>query len=91
MMDDIQAIADAAISGAGIAWLPDWLIRQQIAEGKLAEIMQNVQNITFPVHVIWPQTPRLPLKIRLAVDKLVHQLPARLAFIAASSSERPKR
>jgi len=77
MMDDIQAITDAAISGASIAWLPDWLIRQQIAGRKLAEIML--------------QTPRLPLKFRLAVNKLVHQLPARLAFIAASSSERPKR
>ena len=34
-MDDLQAIADAATAGFGIAWLPCWLVREQLLSGAL--------------------------------------------------------
>jgi len=30
---------------------------------------------------VWPHTPHLPLKVRLAVDTLVSKLPASLALV----------
>lgn len=79
--DDIQAIADAAIGGLGIAYLPDWLINSAVNHGHLNVIpihLPNAAPTDFQVHALWQPSPNLPLKIRAAVDYLVAQLPAQL-------------
>ncbi|AHG19571.1 LysR family transcriptional regulator [Chania multitudinisentens RB-25] len=80
LMDDLQAIADAAVAGFGIAWLPCWLIRESLLKGELRRVLSEIPGINFEMHAIWPQTPHLPLKVRLAVDALVSQLPSRMVF-----------
>jgi DNA-binding transcriptional LysR family regulator len=74
-MDDLQAIADAALAGYGIAWLPCWLVRNDVKEGKLVPLLQQARKVRFDVQAVWPQTRHLPLKVRLAVDELVACLP----------------
>lgn len=34
-MDDLDAIADAATLGMGIAWLPYWLVGERLRTGEL--------------------------------------------------------
>jgi DNA-binding transcriptional LysR family regulator len=80
LMDDLQAIADAAVAGFGIAWLPCWLIRDALLEGRLQQVLGEVPGKDFEVHAVWPLTPHLPLKVRLAVDALVSHLAARMAL-----------
>ncbi|HFJ8954179.1 TPA: LysR substrate-binding domain-containing protein [Serratia liquefaciens] len=80
-MDDLQAIADATVAGFGIAWLPCWLVREALLKGELVRLMRNRPGMSFDVHAVWPQTPHLPLKVRLAVDTLVSKLPPSLALV----------
>lgn len=80
LMDDLQAIADAAAAGFGIAWLPCWLIRESLLQGRLLPVMGEVPGVDFEMHAVWPVTPHLPLKVRLAVDAFVKQLPGRMAL-----------
>jgi len=80
LMDDLQAIADAAVAGFGIAWLPCWLIRESLLKGELRRVLSEVPGVDFNVHAVWQQTPYLPLKVRVAVDSLVSQLPSRMVF-----------
>jgi DNA-binding transcriptional LysR family regulator len=82
VMDDMQAITDAAVSGAGVVWLPYWLAREHLAEGRLVAVMRDYDSVDFPVNAVWPHAAYQPLKVRLAVDQLLTQLPARLALIA---------
>ena len=88
MMDDMQGIVDAVSAGAGIARLPEWLVRDRLAAGTLVEIMRGESSLSFPVNVVWPYMPYQPLKVRLAVDKLVAELPGKLALAAPSVSQR---
>lgn len=88
MMDDMQGIVDAISAGAGIAWLPEWLVRERLMAGKLVEIMRGESNLSFLVNVVWPYMPYQPLKVRLAVDKLVAELPAKLALVPPPLSQR---
>ncbi|OKB66900.1 LysR family transcriptional regulator [Serratia marcescens] len=81
MMDDMQGIVDAVSGGAGIAWLPEWLVRERLAAGTLVEVMQGYSSLRFPVNAVWPYMPYQPLKVRLAVDKLVAELPGKLALV----------
>ncbi|WP_369406998.1 LysR substrate-binding domain-containing protein [Arsenophonus endosymbiont of Aleurodicus floccissimus] len=54
IMDDMQAIKDAIISDAGFAWLPDWLVREELINGSLKEIMPHAVEITFSIYAVWP-------------------------------------
>ena len=74
-MDDVQAIADAAIAGVGLAWLPCWMLSHYLASGELECVMGH--ELLFPndVHAVWPQSRYLPSKTRVAIDALVEEIP----------------
>lgn len=74
-LDDLTAIADAAIAGMGLAWLPNWLIRDHLQAGTLVQLLPNQPELLYDVYAVWLRTPQLPLKIRVAVDALVAKLP----------------
>lgn len=78
VMDDFAAIAAAAMSGMGIAWLPDWLVAQEIARGQLRPILADSASVNFAIHAVWPEAPWVAQKIRVAVDELLAHLPARI-------------
>jgi DNA-binding transcriptional LysR family regulator len=74
-LDDLDAIADAAAAGMGLAWLPVWLIRDRIAAGTLVTVLPKEPSYLYDVTALWLQTPHLPLKVRLAIDALAAELP----------------
>lgn len=67
-LDDLEAIADAAEAGHGLAWRPCWLIRELVHNGHLLPLLQDVSHLVFRTHALWPETPHLPLRDRLAID-----------------------
>jgi DNA-binding transcriptional LysR family regulator len=85
-LDDLLAIADAAISGAGLAWLPFWLIAPHVKQGALELIMDSRHVLAAEVHAIWPQTRYLPTKVRVAIDALAAEVPKLI-----TTSLRPRR
>ncbi|TPL02698.1 MULTISPECIES: LysR family transcriptional regulator [unclassified Mesorhizobium] len=78
-LDDLDAIADAATDGMGLAWLPYWLVRQRIEAGTLVRVLPGRPDYLYDCHALWLQTPHLPLKVRLAVDALAAGLPKMLS------------
>ncbi|MBP1872093.1 DNA-binding transcriptional LysR family regulator [Ensifer adhaerens] len=74
-LDDLEAVADAASAGMGLAWLPSWLVRQRIGAGVLVEVLQDEPGYVFDNYALWLRTSHLPLKVRLAVDALAAALP----------------
>ena len=78
-LDDLEAIADAATRGMGLAWLPSWLVRERLERGTLVRVLGNEGELPYDCHALWLPTPRLPLKVRLAVDALAAALPKLVA------------
>jgi DNA-binding transcriptional LysR family regulator len=74
-LDDLEAIADAAVSGMGLAWLPCWLIRDRVQSGALVRVLTDHPGLVLDSHALWLHTPYLPLRIRVAVDALAAELP----------------
>ena len=68
--DDLGAILDAAVAGFGLAWLPDWLVSDGIRSGELVQVLPDAASLTGDVHAIWPETPHLPMRVRIAIDAL---------------------
>jgi DNA-binding transcriptional LysR family regulator len=74
-LDDVQAIAAAAIEGFGLAWLPSWLLSRHEKTGELVVVMNSCGMQPQDIHAVWPQTRYLPLKTRRAIDALVAEIP----------------
>ncbi|GAA5786893.1 LysR family transcriptional regulator [Chitiniphilus shinanonensis] len=77
-LDDLQAIVDAAVAGAGLAWLPCWLVTPYVQRGELVLVMDAERVVGHDIHAIWPATPYLPPRTRVAIDALAAGLPAQL-------------
>lgn len=78
-LDDLDAIADAATAGMGLAWLPSWLVRDRVRAGALVPLLPDQPGYMFENHALWLKTPHLPLKVRAAVDLLAAELPKVMA------------
>lgn len=74
-LDDLDAIRDAACDGVGLAWLPCWMVRDHMAAGRLRQVLKNVTPVVFDTHAVWPKSPVMLPKVRLAIDTLARELP----------------
>lgn len=77
--DDLEVIADAAVAGMGLAWLPQWLVRERINKGALLTLWDEPPGATIEISALWPATQYMPLRLRLAIDTLVSKLPDAIA------------
>ncbi|MEW1781789.1 LysR family transcriptional regulator [Arthrobacter sp. NPDC080086] len=75
-MDDVQAIAAAAVDGYGLAWLPSWLLARYVQSGELVPVLENYSVCSQEIHAVWPQVRHLRCKTRVAIDALVAHIPA---------------
>jgi DNA-binding transcriptional LysR family regulator len=78
-LDDLDAIADAAAAGLGLAWLPCWLVRERVQAGALTVLMPDESSLYYDCYALWLQTPYLGLKLRSAIDALAAALPKLMA------------
>ena len=58
IQDDFAAIAAAVQQGMGIAWLPDWLVAQALADGTLQQVLAPSAQVRFAIHAVWPEGGR---------------------------------
>nr|WP_217439209.1 LysR family transcriptional regulator [Myxococcus sp. CA056] len=77
--DDLEAIADAAVQGAGLAWLPCWLVAARVHKGELVTLLETEGRHGNEIFAVWPQNKHLPSKVRAAIDILVARIPERLS------------
>lgn len=75
LYDDLQVVADSAVKGGGLAWLPRWLGSPYVEAGQLNLVMDSDQVESVNIFAVWPHTKYLPLRTRLLIDKLVVQVP----------------
>ncbi|WP_233828568.1 LysR family transcriptional regulator [Paraburkholderia sp. ZP32-5] len=75
-MDDIQAIAAAAIDGYGLAWLPCWLLTRHAQSGALVPVLGSYRVRSQEIYAIWPKARHLRAKTRVAIDALKERIPA---------------
>jgi DNA-binding transcriptional LysR family regulator len=78
VFDDLQVIHDAAVCGAGLAWLPCWLVAPQVRTGELALVMDSERVLSADIHAVWPNARYMPAKTRAAVDLLAARVPGML-------------
>jgi DNA-binding transcriptional LysR family regulator len=67
-------VRDAALSGLGIARLPEFTVRSDLAEGRLVSMFEDQVRSDLQVLAVFPRTQRMPAKTRLLLDYLAERL-----------------
>lgn len=69
--DSILAAREAALGGLGIAELPDYLARDDLAAGSLREVLPGALPATRKIYAVYLPSRHLPPQVRAFVELLV--------------------
>jgi len=68
--DNMSFIVQTAIEGLGIAWLPTWLIKDNLENDQLIQLFPEHESRKISTFAIWPKSEITPPKTRLLVEFL---------------------
>lgn len=68
--DSAQALMAFARAGSGVALLPEWLVKEAIAQGELVHLLPDYRFIRQGVYAIYPDAQHVPARVRTFIDFL---------------------
>jgi DNA-binding transcriptional LysR family regulator len=76
--NNVIALRDAAVAGAGIAQLPEWIVRDDLRRRRLVPVLPKLPLVAVDVFGIFHSGARGSAAIRAALDFLGEELPKRM-------------
>jgi DNA-binding transcriptional LysR family regulator len=73
-LDNDEAQRNIAKQGDGIAHLPIDLVRSDLQDGSLVQLLKNYGTSTMPIHAIYPSRRLLPKRVTAAIDAITTAL-----------------
>jgi DNA-binding transcriptional LysR family regulator len=64
----------AILAGLGIAQLPTWAVKDQIAQGLLVEVLPQLATDGLPINLVWLKSRQYLPKVKLLLEALAHAL-----------------
>lgn len=68
-----DVLKEAAIRSQGIALLPDFLVEEELKEGRLKQILLDYRTTDYGLYAVWASRNFTPTKIHALVDFLVEK------------------
>ena len=72
--DNGEALLDATLAGVGVALMPDWAVRDELAAGRLQRLLPDyrVSHIEFDngIYAVFQQSRHMSAKVRAFIDFL---------------------
>jgi DNA-binding transcriptional LysR family regulator len=73
-VNDARSYVTAAVAGLGVAQLPHFMIPDELASGRLVQILHDWNVEPIPLYIVYPSNRHLSNKVRVFVDWLVKLL-----------------
>lgn len=67
-VNDALSLRDMALFGSGVALLPSYLVVDDLAKGRLVQVLADWDTGTVPIHVVYPANRHIAIKVRRFVD-----------------------
>lgn len=80
LCNDLIMLRHAALSELGIASLPAFLCKQDLAQGRLLEILPDWQGADMDFFAVFADPKSVPLRVRALIDYLVERLRPTLSW-----------
>ncbi|WP_342379944.1 LysR family transcriptional regulator [Myxococcus stipitatus] len=72
-LDSGEAIRNAAVAGLGIAYLPRFLVDEDLESGRLEALLPSCDTDPVPISALYPSKRFLPAKVRRFIDLMVER------------------
>lgn len=84
--DDLLTLKLAALAGSGMCWLPDYLCDEELAHGRLVQLLPGWSPPVGVVHAVFPSRRGLTPAVRSFLDFLGEHMPGRSHLGARAST-----
>jgi DNA-binding transcriptional LysR family regulator len=78
-VDSAAAIRELALAGAGIAGLPEVMVRADLARGHLVEVLPDWRMVQVGVYAVWPDSTQRPTLTLRFIDFLAPRIAAQFS------------
>lgn len=68
--DSAQALMAFALAGAGVALLPEWLVRAELENGRLVHLLPDYGFAQQGIYAVYPDAQHVSAKVRVFIDYL---------------------
>jgi DNA-binding transcriptional LysR family regulator len=68
--NNLMAVRSAALAGAGVSLLPEFIVACDIHEGKLVRVLPNWQSTSIDVNAVYPARQNLPPRLSLFLEHI---------------------
>ena len=89
--DSLYALRSAALAGLGLCVGSAWVLRQDLADGRLVHVAPHWQAAPLPVSVVYPYARFYPARLRRFVEIIRAAAPAIFLNAGASGPDKPRR
>lgn len=69
-LNDGEGLVEAARLGLGLAQLPDYFVRDELARGELAEVLRQHRPAPLPISIVYPGARLVPQRVRVLLAEL---------------------
>ena len=69
---DGQVLHDWCLGGLGLAWRSTWEVQDDVAAGRLQEVLADFCAPSNGIYAVFPHAKHLPLRVRLWIDFVKH-------------------
>ncbi len=73
--DSLYVAKNAALAGLGIAIVSSWTVEEDLAQGRLVELLPEWQAAALPVHLVYPWARYYPTRLRKFLDLMRDVMP----------------
>jgi len=68
--DDGDALVAAALAGMGLVHVPSYMAEQDVARGRLVEVLSSMRPPLMPISIVYPGPRQPPLRLRVLIEAL---------------------
>ncbi|MCC7635114.1 LysR family transcriptional regulator [Stenotrophomonas rhizophila] len=72
--NNMEALLAAAIGGMGVAWMPDFLAAEALADGRLQELLPDHPRQPGQFSLLWPGSRQPGARLRVFIDFMAEHL-----------------
>ncbi|MBV2119864.1 MAG: LysR family transcriptional regulator [Candidatus Thiodiazotropha sp. (ex Ctena orbiculata)] len=69
-----DVLAEMACEGLGLTILPDFIVEEALATGKLVRVLKSAELVPLTLSVVYPSRKHLSARVKTLVDHLINEL-----------------
>lgn len=74
--DSLYAVRNAAISGVGVGMVSSWVVKEDLAQGTLQQVLPDWQAAPLPVYLLYPYASYYPARLRKFIELMKEVMPS---------------